>query len=85
MRTTAHEAVSKFLEKLHVYKSIGDFDAAQELFEKYTKVDYLMLTVREVLFQHPLGRIELQPNLFLDPKTDEVVLKTYDETFEGVI
>ena len=73
------------MEKLHIYKSIGDLDAAQELFERYTTVDYLMLTVREVLFQHPLGRIELQPNLLLDSATDEVVLKTYDETFQGVI
>jgi hypothetical protein len=39
LRTSAFEALSIFLNKLHVYKSIGDYDSAKIFFDNYSKVD----------------------------------------------
>ena len=36
LRTTGYKAISEFLHKLHVYKSIGDYDAASKFFEHYS-------------------------------------------------
>lgn len=43
LRTTAFQAMSDFLHKLHVYKSMGDFEAGKALFEHYSAVDEQML------------------------------------------
>jgi Peptidase family M49 len=39
LRTVAFEAIKTFLSKLHIYKSMGDFDAAKKMFDGYSVVD----------------------------------------------
>lgn len=49
LRTVGFKAICDFLHKLHVYKSIGDFDAAEKFFNHYSQVDETMLKVREIV------------------------------------
>jgi hypothetical protein len=36
LKTSAFEALSKFLKKLHILKSIGDYDSAKVFFDHYS-------------------------------------------------
>jgi len=66
LRTVAFKALSDFLAKLHIYKSMGDYDSAKKFFDHYSEVDEEMLKVRRhVLINKLPRRLELQPNLFL--------------------
>ena len=65
---------------------MGDYDTAKAFFDHYSEVDEEMLRVREIVLAWKLPRrLELQPNLFLDCKENDVVYKDYEDTFEGVI
>jgi len=60
LREQGFKALSEFLNKLHVYKSIGDFETAEKFFLHYTKVDETMLKVREIVVANKKPRrIEL--------------------------
>lgn len=86
LRTVAFEGIKKFLAKLHIYKSMGDFEAAKKMFDGYSAVDDEMLRVRDIVIANKVPRrINLQPNVFLDHTNPEPYYKGYDETFEGVI
>jgi dipeptidyl-peptidase-3 len=78
--------MSDFLAKLHIYKSMGDYEAAAKFFNHYSEVDEEMLKVRQIVLDNKRPRrLELQPNLFLDSTTLNVVYKDYSDTFEGLI
>ena len=84
LRTDAFDAISAFLRRLHIYKSMGDFEAAKAMFDGYSTVDAEMLRVRDIVIAHKVPRrINLQPNLFCEG--EEPTYKGYDESFEGVI
>ncbi len=86
LRTVAFEGIKKFLAKLHIYKSMGDFDAAKKMFDGYSVVDEEMTRVRDIVIANKVPRrINLQPNVFLDSTHPEPYYKGYDETFEGVV
>ncbi len=86
IRTVAFEALSKFLHKLHVYKSIGDFDAAKKMFDHYSVVDEEMLKVKVLVEAWRIPRrLEQQPNLHYDAENDDAKYKDYTEGFEGII
>ena len=86
LRTSAHEALSTFLAKLHILKSVGDYDSAKTFFDGYSTVDDEMLRVREIVIANKLPRrLELQPNLFYNPKSFDVDYEDYTDSFEGVI
>ena len=36
LRTSGFKVIDEFLHKLHVYKSIGDFEAAEKFFNHYS-------------------------------------------------
>jgi dipeptidyl-peptidase-3 len=36
LRTSGYKALSDFLHKLHVYKSIGDYETAEKFFNHYS-------------------------------------------------
>jgi dipeptidyl-peptidase-3 len=83
LRTTGFKALDEFLHKLHVYKSIGDFETGQKFFEHYSQVDETMLRVREIVMENKVPRrLEIQPNLFAG---ESYTYKDYPETFEGII
>jgi len=86
LRTTGFKALSDFLHKLHVYKSIGDYESAEKFFNHYSKVDETMLKIREIVIANKVPRrLELQPNLLLEANCSVPVYKGYAESFEGVI
>jgi len=65
IRTQGFEALNNFLHKLHVYKSIGDYDTAEVFFNNLSQVDDEMLRARQIVIDNKLPRrLELQPNLF---------------------
>lgn len=49
LRTSGFKALSDFLHKLHVYKSIGDFESAEKFFNHYSEVDAEMLRVLSLI------------------------------------
>ena len=56
LRTTAFKAMSDFLAKLHIYKSMGDYEAAAKFFNHYSEVDEEMLKVRQIVLDNKLPR-----------------------------
>ena len=86
LRTSGFEALSKFLHKLHVYNSIGDFEAAEKFFNHYSQVDEEMLKVRAIVIANKKPRrLELQPNLLKQVGSLEITYKDYADTFSGVV
>jgi len=86
LRSVAFEGIKTFLSKLHIYKSMGDFDAAKKMFDGYSVVDETMLRVRDIVIKNKVPRrINLQPNVILESGKIEPVYRGYDESFEGVI
>lgn len=78
-------AVNEFLQKLHVFKAIADVEAGKKLYEDYTSVNEFYATkVRpEVLRQAKPRKVFVQANTLL--QGDEVVLKEYEASPEGMI
>jgi len=65
---------------------MGDFDEGKKMFDHYSEVDEELLRVRKIVIDWKVPRrIELQPNLFLRGKEEEVFYRDYEESFEGVI
>ena len=86
LRTVAYEGIKKFLAKLHIYKSMGDFDEAKKMFDGYSAVDETMLRVRDIVIKNKVPRrINLQPNVLLEAGKTDPQYRGYDESFEGVI
>lgn len=56
LRTSAHKSLSDFLSKLHIYKSMGDFESAEKFFNHYSEVDEEMLKVRKIVLDWKLPR-----------------------------
>jgi len=56
LRNVAFEGIKKFLAKLHIYKSMGDFEAAKKMFDGYSVVDETMLKVREIVIKNKVPR-----------------------------
>lgn len=85
IKTDGHEAIKKFLQKLHILKCVGDYDTAQEWFGNYMKVDEYFMRLRSIVMENKLPRrLELQPNLFLT-HNGEVQYKLYEESHEGIV
>lgn len=86
LRTVGFEAIKDFLRKLHILKSLGDYESGKKFFDGYSVVDEQMLKVRELVIANKVPRrINLQPNVILDPVNGEPQYRGYEETFEGVI
>ena len=89
IRNHGFPALETFLHKLHVYKSIGDFDTAKTFFDHYSTVDETMMRVRRIVIDNKLPRrLELQPNLKLESSPDggqSVKYHGYEATHAGII
>jgi dipeptidyl-peptidase III len=80
LRTTGFKALTDFLHKLHVYKSIGDVETAKKFFDHYSQVDEFFLKIRDIVINNKKPRrLELQPNV-VDKEYQD-----YPETFAGII
>lgn len=77
--------VNKFLQKLQVFKATADFTAGKKLYETYTSVDewYATKLRPEVIRQAKPRKVFVQANTLLEG--DNVVLKEYEATPEGMI
>jgi dipeptidyl-peptidase-3 len=65
---------------------MGDYDAAKKMFDHYSEVDEELIKIRQIVIDNKIPRrLELQPNLFLDPLENDVKYKDYEESFEGII
>lgn len=89
IETIGREAISNFLLKLQVYKSTANFDAANEMYDKYSKVDedgpYPFAKWRDIVILNKKPRLILiQSNTEID-SNQNVQLKTYDATFDGFL
>lgn len=84
LNTTGKTAIANFLLKLQIYKSTADVTAAQNLYDKYSEVNDQWLKWRAIVLANKQPRkIFTQANTFI--KDSKVVLKSYDETTEGMI
>lgn len=80
LRTVGFEKLSTFLGKLHILKSIGDYESAEKFFDEYSVVDETMLKVREIVVANKLPRrLELQPNLLMENGAPEY--REYEANF----
>ena len=83
------KALGSFLLKQQVYKSLGDIASAKAFFGNYSKVsddlEYPFLKIRDItLARKKPNRLLVQSSTSLTPK-GSVELKSYQESFEGVI
>ena len=89
IREHAFAALDTFLHKLHVYKSIGDFDTAKAFFDHYSEVDEEMLHVQRIVIANKKPRrLELQPNIRLETGADggqKAVYVGYEASFDGIV
>merc|ERR1712232_1423589 len=82
--TVGKDAIGKFLLQLQVHKSLGDFAAGSELFERYSKVSSEMSELRAIVMARKEPRkLLVQPHLAKEG--DEVVIKTFDASPQGMI
>ena len=84
--THGRPAVAKYLQKLHVFKSTADVDAATKMYDELTYVDDWWATkVRDVVLRNKVPRkVYVQPNTVLEDG-GKVVLKEYEPTLEGMV
>ena len=88
IQTKGKEAIGQFLLKLQVFKSLGDIESAQNMFDKYSEVsdalEYPYLKFREIAMDRKKPR-----KLFIQSSTKisegKVSLKSYPSTHEGLI
>lgn len=97
LRDVGFAALDAFLHKLHVYKSLGDFETAEKFFQHYSEVDEEMLKVREIVMANRVPRrLELQPNILRNcqgtqtytetqGETATLEYKDYDQSFAGIV
>ena len=89
IREHGFPALETFLHKLHVYKSISDYDTAKDFFDHYSQVDETMQRVRKIVIANKQPRrLELQPNLKLvndDSGGQKVEYVGYTADFDGIV
>lgn len=80
----AHEAISKYLQEIHCFKSAGDFARASELYHRMTSVGEDMGKFRDIVLEKKKPRKQLiQGNTVI--ADEEIKLVEYEENAEGMI
>jgi len=86
--TAGRQAVAKYLQKLHIYKSTADVAAGTEFYTNMTTVglDFWGTKVRDVVLAYKQPRkVFIQANTTVDEATGKVSIKHYDATLLGMI
>ncbi|XP_008549924.1 dipeptidyl peptidase 3 isoform X1 [Microplitis demolitor] len=90
LNTVGKKAVGEFLKKLQVYKSLGDYESAKLMYDHYSDVPETgaqpWARWRNIVLAHKQPRkIFVQSNTFVEGSDEDVKLKNYDPTFDGLI
>ncbi|PHH58798.1 hypothetical protein CDD81_4372 [Ophiocordyceps australis] len=86
--TAGREAVAKYLQKLHIYKSTADVEAGTKFYLEMTSVDadYWGSKIRKVVLDNKQPRkVFVQANTSLDEASGKVSLKHYEASLIGMI
>ena len=67
--TVGRPAMGKFLQKLQVYKSIGDYESGKKMFDGYSQFDETWIRWRDIIIakQKPKKAV-VQANSFIEGK-----------------
>lgn len=77
-------AIANFLKKLQVYKSMADYQSANELYTRYTTVDDQFAKWRDIVLLNKQPRLILvQANTEICD--DQVLLRTYPPSSDGFL
>ncbi|CAK1604008.1 unnamed protein product [Parnassius mnemosyne] len=84
LATDGKRIIGEFLVKLQTLKATGDSSAAEQLFDRYSRLDEPWSRWRDIVMLHKQPRnIFVQPNTSL--KGEEVELKRYPASAEGMV
>ncbi|EQB50489.1 peptidase family M49 [Colletotrichum gloeosporioides Cg-14] len=86
--TTGREAVGKYLQKLHVYKSTADVENGIAFYKDMTNVEkeFWGTKVRNIVLKNKQPRkVFVQANTYLDEATGKVSIKHYEASPAGLI
>jgi len=76
-------AIGQFLKKLQVYKSLGDFESADEMFTKLSKITDQWLQWRDIVVDRKQPRkMKVQANTII--KDEKLTLVDYPSNHDGV-
>ncbi len=77
-------SVGRMVTRIHIWRCTADVKSCRELYEPLTAIDGIYEEWRQIAVAHPEPQaMFVQANTFL--KDNEVHIKVYDETNEGVI
>lgn len=86
--TAGRDAVAKYLQKLHVYKSTADVKTGTDFYVHMTTVDteFWGKKVRDVVLANKQPRkVFVQANTYLDDATGKVSIKHYEASLAGMV
>eukprot|EP00930_Biecheleria_cincta_P024341 TRINITY_DN17432_c0_g1_i1.p1 TRINITY_DN17432_c0_g1~~TRINITY_DN17432_c0_g1_i1.p1 ORF type:complete len:776 (-),score=144.53 TRINITY_DN17432_c0_g1_i1:259-2586(-) len=83
--TVGKKAIGEFLQKLQIYKSLGDFEQGSKMFAAYSEVPSDMAQLRAIVMARKEPRkLLVQPHMEMG-SDGKVAFCEYDETPEGMI
>ncbi|KAF7545526.1 hypothetical protein G7Z17_g9108 [Cylindrodendrum hubeiense] len=86
--TAGRDAVAKYLQKLHVYKSTADVKTGTDFYVHMTTVDpdFWGTKVRDIVLANKQPRkVFVQANTYLDDATGKVSIKHYEASLAGMV
>jgi dipeptidyl-peptidase-3 len=86
--TSGRDAVAKYLQKLHVYKSTADVETGTKFYVDMTTVglDFWGTKVRDIVLKNKQPRkVFVQANTTLDEASGKVTLKHYEASLVGMV
>ena len=86
IKTVGKPAIDDFLLRIQVYKATANYDAAFEMYEKYTNVNETFQKLREeVIARRKPRKMFVQPNLLYSEMEGKVVLQEYSASAMGIV
>ena len=86
IKTVGKPAIDNFLLRIQVYKATANYDAAFEMYEKYTNVNETFQKLREeVIARRKPRKMFVQPNLLYSEMEGKVVLQEYSASAMGIV